>query len=169
QAKSVLQATLERYNTGLLVTELNFQNVRPPQEVKEAFDDAISAREDRQRRSNEADAYANRVVPEARGAAAAIRAEAEGYKAERVARAQGDAQRFTLIEAEYRAAPEVTRERLYLETLQQVVAETPNVIDLSAGKNLLYLPVSPAAKAAPTVADPVVPAQAAAGFEKGGN
>jgi membrane protease subunit HflK len=169
QAKSVLQATLERYNTGLLVTELNFQNVRPPQEVKEAFDDAISAREDRQRRSNEADAYANRVVPEARGAAAAIRAEAEGYKAERVARAQGDAQRFTLIEAEYRAAPEVTRERLYLETLQQVIAETPNVIDLSAGKNLLYLPVSPAAKAAPTAADPAVPAQAAAGFEKGGN
>jgi membrane protease subunit HflK len=163
-----LQATLERYNTGLLVTELNFQNVRPPQEVKEAFDDAISAREDRQRRSNEADAYANRVVPEARGTAAAIRAEAEGYKAERVARAEGDALRFSLIEAEYAAAPQVTRQRLYLETMQQVVAETPNVIDLSAGKNLLYLPISPAAKAAPP-ADAAVPAQAAAGYEKGGN
>src|SRR5690606_5603926 len=141
QAKSVLQATLERYNTGLLVTELNFQNVRPPQEVKEAFDDAISAREDRQRRSNEVDAYANRVVPEARGAAAAIRAEAEGYKAERVARAQGDAQRFTLIEAEYRAAPEVTRERLYLETLQQVIAETPK-IGRAAGREGGQIPVT---------------------------
>lgn len=168
QAKAVLQSTLDRYDTGLLVTELNFQNVRPPPEVKEAFDDAISAREDRQRRSNEADAYANRVVPEARGAAAAIRAEAEGYKAERIARAEGDALRFSLIEAEYAAAPEVTRKRLYLETVQEIVAETPNVIDLSAGKNLLYLPVSaePDRSHKPNQA---VPAQVAADFEKGGN
>ncbi len=159
QAKRVLQDTLERYNTGLLVTELNFQNVRPPQEVKEAFDDAISAREDRQRASNVADAYANRVVPKARGEAAEIHAEAQGYKAERVARAQGDAERFSLIEAEYRAAPEVTRERLYIETLQQVVSETPNVIDLSGGKNLLYLPITSNAKSPPPP-DPNAPVQA---------
>jgi len=140
-AQKVLQATLNRYDTGLLVQQLNFQNVRPPQEVKEAFDDAISAREDRQRRSNEADAYAKSVIPNARGDAARILAEAEGYKAERVATADGDAQRFSLIESEYKAAPEVTRKRLYIETMQKVLAESTKVIDLSGGKNLLYLPI----------------------------
>ena len=140
-AQKVLQATLNRYDTGLLVQTLNFQNVRPPQEVKEAFDDAISAREDRQRRSNEADAYAKSVIPNARGDAARIVAEAEGYKAERVATAEGDAQRFSLIESEYKAAPEVTRKRLYIETMQKVLAESTKVIDLSGGKNLLYLPI----------------------------
>ncbi len=105
QARQVIQSTLDRYDAGLTVSTLNFQNVRPPQEVKEAFDDAISAREDRQRASNIADAYAKRVVPEARGEAARILAEAEGYKAERIAKAEGDAQRFGLIVAEYRAAP----------------------------------------------------------------
>jgi membrane protease subunit HflK len=140
-ALKVLQATLNRYDSGLLVQTLNFQNVRPPQEVKEAFDDAISAREDRQRRSNEADAYAKSVIPNARGDAARILAEAEGYKAERVATADGDAQRFSLIESEYKAAPEVTRKRLYIETMQKVLAESTKVIDLSGGKNLLYLPI----------------------------
>ena len=139
-AMKVLQQTLNRYDTGLTVTALNFQNVRPPQEVKEAFDDAISAREDRQRRSNEADAYAKSVIPNARGEVARILAEAEGYKAERIAKAEGDAQRFNLIEAEYKAAPEVTRKRLYLETMQKVLEQSSKVIDLSAGKNLLYLP-----------------------------
>lgn len=151
QAKRVVQQTLDRYDAGLTVTELNFQNVRPPAEVKESFDDAISAREDRQRASNVADAYAKRVVPEARGEAARILAEAEGYKAERIAKAEGDADRFNLIASEYRAAPEVTRKRLYLETLQQVVGNTPKVIDFTSGKNLLYLP-SPAAGAAPPMA-----------------
>jgi membrane protease subunit HflK len=155
-AQKVLQATLNRYDTGLLVQTLNFQNVRPPQEVKEAFDDAISAREDRQRRSNEADAYAKSVIPNARGDAARILAEAEGYKAERVATAEGDAQRFSLIAAEYKAAPEVTRKRLYIETMQKVLAESSKVIDLSGGKNLLYLPID-AGKSTPPV-DAVAPA-----------
>ncbi|MBK7209278.1 MAG: FtsH protease activity modulator HflK [Xanthomonadales bacterium] len=141
QSKKVVQQTLERYKAGLLVTELNFQNVRPPQEVKDSFDDAISAREDRQRASNIADAYAKRVVPEARGEAARILAEAKGYEAERIARAQGDAERFNLIASEYRAAPEVTRKRLYLETMQQVVSGTPKVIDFTGGRNLLQVPV----------------------------
>ncbi|HQX66222.1 MAG TPA: FtsH protease activity modulator HflK [Dokdonella sp.] len=141
QSKKVVQQTLERYKAGLLVTELNFQNVRPPQEVKDSFDDAISAREDRQRASNIADAYAKRVVPEARGEAARILAEAKGYEAERIARAQGDAERFNLIASEYRAAPEVTRKRLYIETLQQVVSGTPKVIDFTGGRNLLQVPV----------------------------
>ena len=141
QSKKVVQQTLERYKAGLLVTELNFQNVRPPQEVKDSFDDAISAREDRQRASNITDAYAKRVVPEARGEAARILAEAKGYEAERIARAQGDAERFNLIASEYRAAPEVTRKRLYIETLQQVVSGTPKVIDFTGGRNLLQVPV----------------------------
>lgn len=142
QAKKVLQATLDRYDTGLTVTQLNFQNVRPPQEVKEAFDDAISAREDRQRRSNEADAYSKRVIPEARGEAARILAESEGYKAERIAKAHGDAERFNLIASEYKAAPEVTRKRLYIETMQKVLGEANKVIDFSGGKNVLYLPIA---------------------------
>jgi membrane protease subunit HflK len=158
-AQKVLQATLNRYDTGLLVQTLNFQNVRPPQEVKEAFDDAISAREDRQRRSNEADAYAKSVIPNARGDAARILAEAEGYKAERIATAEGDAQRFGLIEAEYKAAPEVTRKRLYIETMQKVLAESSKVIDLTGGKNLLYLPIDagrtpPVEAVAPAVVAP---------------
>lgn len=140
-AKRVLQQTLDRYNSGLMVTEMNFQNVRPPADVKEAFDDAISAREDRQRRSNEADAYAKRVVPEARGDAARILAEANGYRVERMERAEGDAARFELIEHQYRLAPGVTRKRLYLETMQGLIAKTPKVIDMSGGKNLLYLPI----------------------------
>jgi membrane protease subunit HflK len=141
QAMTVLQATLDRYDTGLIVSQVLFQNVRPPQEVKEAFDDAISAREDRQRSSNNADAYAKRVIPEARGEAARIIAESGGYKAERVAKAQGEAERFNLIASEYKTAPEVTRKRLYIETMQKVLAEANKVIDFTGGKNVLYLPV----------------------------
>lgn len=140
KAKQLLQSTLDQYKTGLTLTELNFQNVRPPQEVKDAFDDANRALQDKQRLEEEAKAYASQVVPEARGDAASTRAEAEGYKSERVARAEGDAQRFNLIEAQYRAAPEVTRKRLYLETMQDVVARTPKIIDFSSGKNILTLP-----------------------------
>ncbi len=165
-AQKVLQQTLNRYDTGLLVQQLNFQNVRPPQEVKEAFDDAISAREDRQRRSNEADAYAKSVIPNARGDAARILAEAEGYKAERVATAEGDAQRFSLIAAEYKAAPEVTRKRLYIETMQKVLGESSKVIDLSGGKNLLYLPIDTGK--APPSADAVAPAVVMPDTGKGG-
>ena len=167
QASKVLQATLSRYDTGLTVSRLNFQNVRPPQEVKEAFDDAISAREDRQRRSNEADAYAKRIIPEARGDAARILEESQGYKAERVAKAEGDAQRFNLIESEYKTAPEVTRKRLYIETMQKVLTDSSKVIDMSGGKNLLYLPIN-GGKPAPSQADAIVPG-AAADASKGGH
>lgn len=142
RARQLLQATLDQYKTGLTVNALNFQNVRPPQEVKDAFDDASRALQDKQRLEEEAKAYASKVVPEARGDAASARAEAEGYKSERLARAEGDAQRFNLVEAQYKAAPEVTRKRLYLETMQDVIARTPKVIDFSSGKNILSLPIS---------------------------
>lgn len=168
QAKKVLQQTLERYHAGLQVNDLNFQNVRPPQEVKDSFDDAISAREDRQRASNIADAYAKRVVPEARGEAARILAEAKGYQAERIAKSKGDAQRFDLIANEYRAAPEVTRKRLYIETTQQVLSNTPKVIDFTGGKNLLQIPVPGQAPVAPMPAETAA-AATSSDSSKGGN
>jgi membrane protease subunit HflK len=140
QAKQLLQTNLDQYKAGLSISELNFQNVRPPQDVKDAFDDANRALQDKQRAEEEAKAYASQVVPEARGDAAAVRAEAEGYKSKVTARAEGDAQRFNLVESQYKAAPEVTRKRLYIEAMEQVVGNTPKVIDLSSGKNILNLP-----------------------------
>ena len=142
QARDRLQASLDQYRTGLTVSEFNLQNVRPPLEVKDAFDDAITAREDKQRAENIALGYASKQVPEARGAAARISAEAEAYKAQAIARAQGDADRFTLLADEYRKAPAVTRKRLYLETMQDVLAGNPKVVvgDRN-GNNVMYLPL----------------------------
>lgn len=140
KAREVLQRTLEQYQTGLVLIDLNIQNVRPPAEVKDAFDDASRALQDKSRLEEDARAEASRIVPEARGEAAEIRARAEGDKSERIARAQGDAQRFSLVEAQYRAAPEITRKRLYIETMQDVLRKTPKIIDGTGGKNLLNLP-----------------------------
>ncbi len=141
ETKKLLQQTLDGYCVGLIVNEINFQNLLPPPEVKEAFDDANNAGNNQQQFINDAQAYAAKVVPLARGEAARIRAEAEGYKAAHIAAATGDAQRFSLIDAQYSAAPEVTRKRLYLETMQDVLARNQKVIDQSNGKNLLYLPL----------------------------
>lgn len=140
QSRDVLQQTLDSYDAGLVVSEVSFQNVAPPQEVKDAFDDVNNAREDKQSIENNAQAYASKVVPVARGEAARIAAEAQGYKAERVARAQGDAERFTLLLKEYKAAPEVTRRRLWLETVEQVLADNPKVLDAGDGRNIINLP-----------------------------
>lgn len=140
QAQEALQKTLDGYDSGLRVTEVSFQNVAPPNEVKDAFDDVNNAREDKQSIENSARAYASKVVPVARGDAARITAEAEGYKAERVARATGDASRFDLMLTQYKAAPEVTRKRLWLETMEQVMAKNPKVIDDSNGRNIINLP-----------------------------
>jgi len=141
ETKKVLQATLDSYDAGVAVTEVNFQSVAPPHEVKDAFDDVTNARENKQQTENEAQAYANKVVPEARGEAARIKAQAEGYRAERIARAEGDADRFNQLVAQYKAAPEVTRRRLYLETMQQVLRDSVKVIDSSNGRSLINLPV----------------------------
>ncbi|HBK57406.1 MAG TPA: FtsH protease activity modulator HflK [Xanthomonadales bacterium] len=139
-ARTRLQVTLDNYRTGLQVTVFNLQDARPPNEVREAFDDAISAREDKERIESEALAYASKVVPEARGQAARIRAQAEGYRDAQVARAAGDAERFNLLYEEFRKAPEVTRKRLYLETVEQVLAENRKVY-AGDGNNVLYLPL----------------------------
>jgi membrane protease subunit HflK len=149
ETRKRLQATLDRYGTGLQVNVFNLQDARPPAEVRDAFDDAISAREDRERIESEAEAYASRIVPEARGDAARIRTEAEGYKAAAIARAEGDAARFTLLVDEYEKAPEVTRRRLYLETMQDVLGRnTKVVVSDREGNNVLYLPLDQAGSGA---------------------
>jgi len=148
EASQALQKTLDGYHCGLQVTAVSFQNVSPPAEVKDAFDDVNKAREDKQSIENGALAYANKVVPVARGDASRIAAEAAGYKAERIARAQGDAARFDLLLKEYKAAPEVTRKRLWLETMEQVMAGNRKVIDGSGGRTIINLPPAPAASPA---------------------
>lgn len=140
EAQTRLQATLDSYNTGLQVTVLNIPNARPPQEVRQAFDDAISAREDKERIESEAEAYRSAVVPEARGEAARIRTEAEGYREAVIARAMGESERFTLLAEQYRNAPDVTRRRLYLETMEQVLGGN-RIIYAGDGGNVLYLPM----------------------------
>ncbi|MCK9488361.1 MAG: FtsH protease activity modulator HflK [Xanthomonadales bacterium] len=143
QVRDVLQTTLNDYRTGIEVNDVNFQEVEPPQEVKAAFDDAISAREDKERLIRASEAYASRVVPEARGEAARITLESEGYREATIARAEGEAARFTLLHDEYRLAPEVTRQRLLLETMEDVLARNPKVmIDVREGsQSMLYLPL----------------------------
>ncbi len=147
-ARQHLQESLDMYQTGLKVTEFTLQNARPPEEVKPAFDDAISAREDKSRIESEARAYASKIVPEARGAAQRIKAESEGYRAATIAKAEGDAQRFTLLVDQYRKAPEVTRKRLYLETMQQVLASNQKVLS-GRDNNILYLPLNGSGQPAP--------------------
>jgi len=163
QAKLAVQKTLDGYSAGMQVNDISFQNVAPPKEVKDAFDDVDNAREDKQSSENAAQAYASKILPIARGDASRIAAAAEGYKAERIARAEGDTARFNLILKEYKGAPEVTRRRLYLETMEQVMANTTKVIDGSGGRNVINLPAagSEAAGAAPAssaTVNAVVPA-----------
>jgi modulator of FtsH protease HflK len=142
-ARETLQRSLQVYQTGLVVTELNLPNARPPEEVKPAFDDVNSAQQDKDRKISEARAYAAKIVPEARGEASRTRTVAEGYKTASIARATGDAQRFTLLVEQYRNAPDVTRKRLWLETVQEVLANNRKVVG-GDSRQLLYLPMSPA-------------------------
>ena len=143
EVRDRLQSFLNTYGTGISVTQVNIQRATAPAEVKDAFDDVIRAREDEQRERNQAETYANGIVPEARGQAQRILEEASGYRDEVVARAEGEADRFTKLVAEYRKAPEVTRERLYLDTLQEVYSNTSKVLVTGdkGQNNLLYLPL----------------------------
>ncbi len=142
RVKVLMQGILERYKTGINITTVNLQGVQPPEQVQSAFDDAVRANQDRERFKNEGQAYANDVVPKARGVAARLIEEANGYKQSMISTSQGDASRFRQILAEYEKAPQVTRERLYLETMQQVLSSTSKVIvDQKGGQNLLYLPL----------------------------
>ena len=137
-----LQAYLDSYQTGLLVQQVNIEKTDPPSAVKDAFDDVVAAREDKERLQNEAERYALSIVPEARGQAQARIRQAEGYKLEVVANAEGEVARFTNLLEEYSKAPEVTRDRLYLDALQSVLSNSTKVmVDVEGGNNLLYLPL----------------------------
>lgn len=168
-----LQAQLDRLNAGILISNVNVQNVQVPEQVQAAFNDAVKAGADRDRFKNEGQAYASDVIPRARGTAARLLEEAEGYKARVTAQAEGDAQRFRSVLTEYQRAPAVTRDRLYLETMQQVYSSVTKVmVDSRSGSNLLYLPLdrliqqtgaAPVANMpTPEAASPLPPAAAAA-------
>jgi modulator of FtsH protease HflK len=139
--KSV-QAQLDRYKTGIQIQTVNIQNVQPPEAVQAAFDDALKAGQDRDRLKNEGQAYANDVIPRAKGTAARLKEEADGYKSNVVARAEGDAQRFKSVYTEYQKAPQVTRDRMYTDAMQQIYSSVTKVmVDSRQGNNLLYLPL----------------------------
>ncbi|WP_354685614.1 FtsH protease activity modulator HflK [Cupriavidus necator] len=140
-AKSV-QAILSAYKTGIRVLSVNVQSVQPPEQVQAAFDDVNKASQDRERAISEGQAYANDIIPRAKGAAARLKEESEAYRSRVVAQAEGDASRFRSVQTEYAKAPQVTRDRIYLETMQQIYTNSTKVlVDARQGNNLLYLPL----------------------------
>jgi membrane protease subunit HflK len=142
EIQTEIQKVMDSYKSGVLVTSVNLQDAQPPEQVQGAFEDAIKAREDEQRLINEAEAYSNEVVPVARGAASRKTQEAEAYKERVIAEATGEASRFTQLLKEYKKAPKVTRQRMYLESMEEVLSNTSTVmVDVKGGNNLLYLPL----------------------------
>jgi len=168
RVRKLMQTILDRYKVGVEIVGINLQQsgVRPPEQVQAAFDDVLKAGQERERAKNEAQAYANDVIPRAVGSASRLKEEAEGYKARIVAQAQGDAQRFRSILAEYQKAPQVTRDRMYLESMQQIYANVTKVlIDSRQGSNMLYLPLDRIMQqmgATGVVPDPAAPGSAPA-------
>ena len=174
QVRALMQTILDRYKVGVEVVAINLQQggVRPPEQVQASFDDVLKAGQERERAKNEAQAYANDVVPRAVGSASRLKEEAEAYKARVVAQAQGDAQRFRAVYAEYQKAPQVMRDRMYLDTMQQIYSNVTKVmVESRQGSSLLYLPLDkllqvngahPADAATAAVPAPVLPALPAA-------
>jgi len=164
RATKLMQLILDRYKTGINISKLNMQNAQPPEQVQAAFDDAVKAGQDRERLKNEGQAYANDVIPKAKGVAARLHEESLGYQQKVVANAEGEASRFSQILVQYSKAPQVTRERMYQDAMQQVLSNTTKVmVDGKQGGNLLYLPLDKLMQAAggpvpteiaPTVAQP---------------
>jgi modulator of FtsH protease HflK len=144
RVRNLMQSILDRYKVGIEVVGINLQQggVRPPEQVQSAFDDVLKAGQERERSKNEAQAYANDVIPRAVGSASRLKEEADGYKARIVAQAQGDAQRFRSVLTEYQKAPQVTRDRMYLDTMQQIYGNvTKLVVDAKQGANMMVLPL----------------------------
>jgi membrane protease subunit HflK len=142
ETAQLMQQIVDRYKAGVQITNVTMQGVQPPEQVQAAFDDAVRAGQDRERQKNEGQAYANDVIPKARGAAARLLQEAEAYRSRVTANATGDASRFKQVLVEYQKAPAVTRDRMYLDTMQQIFSNTTKVmIDTKSGSNLLYLPL----------------------------
>lgn len=167
RVRTLMQTILDRYKVGVVIEGVNLTHVRPPEQVQAAFDDVLKASQERDRAKNEAQAYANDVVPRARGAASRLAAEAEGYRARIVGQADGDAQRFRSVLAEYQKAPQVTRDRMYLDAMSDIYSNVTKVmVDSKSGSNLLYLPLdklmqqvaqSPASSAPAVSSPPPVP------------
>jgi len=142
KARDLMQAIHDRYGTGILVQAVTIQNAQPPEQVQAAFDDAVKAGQDRERQKNEGQAYANDVIPRARGTASRLSQEAQGYKQRVIANADGDASRFKQLLTEYAKAPQVTRERIYIDTMREILSSTNKIImDYRGSGNLLYLPL----------------------------
>ena len=142
EVRTRAQSYMEAYGTGIMITQVNVENAQPPMAVQAAFDDVIRAREDEQRAQNQALAYANRVIPEARGEAQRIIEQANAYRDQVIARAEGEASRFEQLLTEYERAPEVTRERLYIDAIQEVLSNTSKVlVDVEGGNNMMFLPL----------------------------
>ena len=177
RVRALMQTILDRYKMGIDVVGINLQQggVRPPEQVQASFDDVLKAGQERERAKNEAQAYANDVVPRAVGSASRLKEEADAYKARIVAQAQGDAQRFKSVLAEYQKAPQVTRDRMYLDTMQQIYSNVTKVlVDSHQGSNLLYLPLDklmqmPSTTGAVEPSTATVPAPAAAAAALSGN
>lgn len=150
EVKDRVQTYLNNYETGINVVKVNIQDAKPPNQVKPAYDDVIKAREDQERVISEAQSYANGIIPEARGLAQRIIEEAAGYKSRVVAEAEGEAARFESLLSEYQQAPEVTRQRLYLDSMQSVMSSSTKVmVGVKDGNNIFYLPLDKSAEAAP--------------------
>ncbi len=140
--KKLIQEIVDRYETGLTVINVNMQNAQPPAEVQNAFEDVIKAREDQERSKNKAQAYANEVIEKVKGAADKLRQEAQAYKAQVIARSEGETKRFLSVLFEYEKAPKITRQRLYLETMESVLANTSKImLDVNGSNNLMVLPL----------------------------
>ncbi|HEU4922083.1 MAG TPA: FtsH protease activity modulator HflK [Burkholderiales bacterium] len=167
RARELMQTIHDRYGTGITVSTVTIQNAQPPEQVQAAFDDAVKANQDRERQKNEGQAYANDVIPRARGAAARLGEEAQGYRQRVIANAEGEASRFKQVLAEYAKAPAVTRERIYIETMQAILTSTSKIMmDYRGSGNLLYLPLEKvmqsagaAEGAAPSAAPAAPPAE----------
>jgi membrane protease subunit HflK len=142
EAQKLIQEILDRYKTGIAISRVTMQNAQPPEQVQAAFDDAVKAKQDLERQKNEGQAYFNDVVPKARGAASRLTEEAQGYRQRVLANAEGEASRFNQVLTEYNKAPQVTRDRMYIETVQQIMSSTSKILlDARSSGNLLYLPL----------------------------
>ena len=143
ETKSLVQEILDRYETGINIVTVEMQDAQPPEQVQDAFADVVRAREDEERLKNLAEAYANDIIPKARGFSARIIQEAEAYKASTIARAEGETARFNQVLDEYSKAPGITRDRLYLETMEQVFSNSSKMVidQKSGGNNVMYLPL----------------------------
>src|SRR5699024_5434061 len=154
EVQALAQTILDRYDTGIQISTVAIQNVQPPEQVQAAFDDAVKAGQDRERQINEGTAYARKILPEAQGQVARMLQQAEGYRARVVGDAQGDSSRFAHIETEFAKAPDITRERMYLSTMAEIMSQTSKVlIDSDSRNNMFYLPLDKAMKSSGSSTD----------------